>query len=189
MQFRVKLVAARVRTPPYLVLSHEHFLLAMCLHWSLKCCVCYVLNEHFRFCVKSMQFREKLVAARVRTPPYLVLSHEHFLLAMSLHESLKCCVCYVLNEHFRFCVKSMQSRVKLVAARVRTPSTLVLSHEHFLFAMCLHGSLMCCVCHVLIEHFRYYVKSIQFRVKLVGGYITILVINRKNLIACQIVLL
>ena len=55
---------------------------------------------------------------------------------------------------------------------LRTPSLLILSHEHFLLAMCLHGSLICYVCYVLNEDYRYCVKSIQFRVKLVAGYIT-----------------
>jgi len=56
-------------------------------------------------------------------------------------------------------------------------------------ATCLHGSLTCYVHYVLNKDFRYCVKSVQFRVKLVAGYITILVINNENLLACEIVLL
>ena len=74
-------------------------------------------------------------------------------------------------------------------AGVRTTSELLLSHEHFVSAMCLHGGLVCYVSYVLSEDCRYCVKSIQFRVKLVAGYITILVINNENLLVCQIILL
>ena len=74
-------------------------------------------------------------------------------------------------------------------AGVRTPPHLILSHKHFLLAMCLHGSLVCYVSYVLSEDCCYCVKSIQCRVKLVAGYITILVINSENLLACQIILL
>jgi len=45
------------------------------------------------------------------------------------------------------------------------------------------------VCYVLNKDYRYCVKSIHFRVKLVAGYITILVINNENLLECQIILL
>jgi len=37
--------------------------------------------------------------------------------------------------------------------------------------------------------YRYCVKSVQFIVKLVAGYITVLVINNENLLACQIIFL
>jgi len=56
-------------------------------------------------------------------------------------------------------------------------------------AMCLHESLNCYVCYVLNKDFRYCVKNVQFRVKLVAGCIMILVINNENLLACQIILL
>jgi len=55
--------------------------------------------------------------------------------------------------------------------------------------MCLLGSLNCYVCYVLNKDYNYYVKSVQFLVKLVAGYITILVISNENLLACQIILL
>jgi len=43
-----------VRTPSDLIVSHEHFLMAMCLHGNLICYVCFVLNEDYRYCVKSV---------------------------------------------------------------------------------------------------------------------------------------
>jgi len=52
-------------------------------------------------------------------------------------------------------------------------------------AMCLHGSLNCYVCYVLIKDYRYCVKSVQFLVNLVAGCITILMIGNENLLACQ----
>jgi len=55
--------------------------------------------------------------------------------------------------------------------------------------MCLLRSLNCYVCYVLNEDYRYCVKGAQFLVKLVAGYITILVIGNENLLACQIILL
>ena len=73
--------------------------------------------------------------------------------------------------------------------RVRTPSHLIVSHVHFLLAMCLLGSLNCYVCYVLNKDYRYCVKYVQFLVKLVAGYITTLVIGNENLLACQIILL
>jgi len=69
---------------------------------------------------------------------------------------------------------------------VRTQSHLLVSHEHFLLAMCLHGSLNCYVCYVLIKDYRCCVKNVQFLVKLVAGYITILVKGNENLLACEI---
>jgi len=50
-----------VRTPSHVIVSHEHFLLTMCLHGSLICYVRYVLNKDYHFCVKIVQFRVKLV--------------------------------------------------------------------------------------------------------------------------------
>jgi len=44
------------------------------------------------------------------------------------------------------------------------------------------------VCYLLNKDYRYFVKSIQFRVKLVAGYMAILVINNENLLACPIIL-
>jgi len=73
--------------------------------------------------------------------------------------------------------------------RGSTPSRLIVSHEHFLLAICLLGSLNCYVCYVLNKDYNYDVKSVQFLVKLVAGYITILVISNENLLACQIILL
>jgi len=55
--------------------------------------------------------------------------------------------------------------------------------------MCLHGSLICYVCYVLNKDYRYCVKNVQFRVKLVAGFLTILMINNENLLVCQIILL
>jgi len=55
--------------------------------------------------------------------------------------------------------------------------------------MCLFGSLNCYVCYILNKDYRYCVKSVQFLVKLVAGYVTILVICNENLLACQIILL
>jgi len=43
-----------VWTPFHLIVSHEHFLLAMCLHGSLICYVCYILSKDYRCCVKSI---------------------------------------------------------------------------------------------------------------------------------------
>ena len=74
------------RTPFHLIVSHELFLLAMCLHGNL---MCYVLNKDYRCCVKSTQLR----LTGVRTPSHLIVSHEHFLLAMCLHGGLICYVC------------------------------------------------------------------------------------------------
>jgi len=73
--------------------------------------------------------------------------------------------------------------------RVRTRSHLIVSLEHFILAMCLHGSLICYVCYVLNKDYRYCVKNVQFRVKLVAGFLTILMINNENLLVCQIILL
>jgi len=56
-------------------------------------------------------------------------------------------------------------------------------------AMCLHGSLICCVCYVFNKDYRYFVKSTQFAVKLFVGYITILMMINENLLACQNILL
>jgi len=72
---------------------------------------------------------------------------------------------------------------------IRTLSHLIVSHEHFLLAMCLLGSLNCYVCYVLNKDYHHCVKSVQFLVKLVAGCITILVIGNENLLACQIILL
>jgi len=46
--------------------------------------------------------------------------------------------------------------------------------------MCLHGWLICYVCYVLNKDYRCCAKSVQFRVNLVAGYVTILVINNEN---------
>jgi len=56
-------------------------------------------------------------------------------------------------------------------------------------AMCLRGNLICYVCYVLNKDYRCCVNSIQFRVKLVAGYITVLVVNNEDLVAWQIILL
>jgi len=56
-------------------------------------------------------------------------------------------------------------------------------------AMCLLGNLICYVCYVLNKDYRCCVNSIQFRVKLVAGCITVLVINIEDLLAYQIILL
>jgi len=85
------------------------------------------------------------------------------------------------------CQKYTKAYTQPPLTRVRTPSPLIVPHEHFLLAMCLHGSLICYVCYILSKDYRYCVKSIQFRVKLVAGYITILVINNGNLLVCQII--
>jgi len=147
-------------TPSHLIVSHEHFLLAMCLHGSLNCYLCYVLNKDFRHCVKSVQFRVKLVAGCITI---FVIIIENLL--------------------------AFQNIFQPPVTGVQTFSHFIVSHEHFLLDMCLHGSLICYVCYVLNKDFRYCVKSVQFRVKLVAGYITILVINNENLLACEIVLL
>jgi len=109
-----------------------------------------------------------------------------------------------INEDYLCCVKSVQFRVKFVAGHI---TLLVINNVnranmsnyfstttywgsnsiHFLLAMCLHGSLICYVCYVLNMDYRCCVKRIQFRVKLVAGYITILVMNNENLLACQII--
>ena len=53
--------------PSHLLVSSEHFLLAMFLLGSLNCYVCYVLNKDYRSCVKSVQFLVKLVAGTWRS--------------------------------------------------------------------------------------------------------------------------
>jgi len=82
-----------------------------------------------------------------------------------------------------------QNIFQLPLTGVRTFSHFAVSHEHLLLVIWLHGCLICHVCYVLQKDFRSCVKSVQFRVKLVAGYITILVINNENLLACQIILL
>jgi len=77
-------------------------------------------------------------------------------------------------------LKSDHSRTTALPTRVRTAIHLNVSHEYFLLAMFLHRSLICYVCYVLITDFRYYVKNVKFRVKLVAGYTTILVMNNEN---------
>ena len=141
-------------------MSHEHFLLAMCLHGSLNCCVCYVLNEDFRCCVKSLHFRVKLVAGCIT------------ILMINDNNLLPCHIIFLPP-----------------LTRVRTPTHLIVSHEHFLSAMCLHGSLNCYVRSMLNGDYRYCVKFMQFQVKLVAGYKMIFVINNENLLECQIILL
>ena len=42
------------RTPSHLFMSHEHFLLAMCLLGNLNCHVCYKLNKDFLCFVKEL---------------------------------------------------------------------------------------------------------------------------------------
>ena len=49
------------------------------------------------------------------------------------------CICFVSID--LFCVHT----ATLSLTGVRTPSHLIVSHEHFLLAMCLHGSLTCYV--------------------------------------------
>jgi len=61
------------------------------------------------------------------------------------------------------------------------------------FAMCvipfpLAQNQICYVCYVLTEGYRYCVKSVQFGVKLVGGYFTILVVNNENLLTSLMIL-
>ena len=41
-------------TLPHLIVSHKHFLLAMCLHGNLICYVCFVLHKDYRYSVKSV---------------------------------------------------------------------------------------------------------------------------------------
>jgi len=56
-------------------------------------------------------------------------------------------------------------------------------------AMRQHATLICYVFFVLNKDYFSSVNCVQLRVKLVAGYITILVINNENLLACQIILL
>ena len=132
----------------------------MCLHGSLNCYACYVLNINCHYCVKSVQFLVKLVAGCITI---LVIKNENLL------------ACQIIFQP--------------PLTGVRTPYQLIVSHEHFHLAMCLLGSLNCYVCYVLNKYYRYCVKNVQFLVKLVAGYITILVIGNENLLACQIILL
>jgi len=135
----------------------------MCLHRSLIYYVCYMLSKDFRYCVKSIQFRVRLVVVYITI---LVINNENLVARQIIFQP--------------------------PLTGVRTPSTLILSHERFLVAICLHGicmELICYVCYIFSEDYRCCVRSIQFRFKLVAGCITILMINIENLLPSQILIL
>jgi len=114
--FYLTTTLTEVWTPSRLIVSHEHFLLTMCLHGFRICYVCYVLNIDYRFSVKSIQLRVKLLAGYVT-------------ILMANNENLLAC----------------QVIFQPPLTEVRTPSHVIVSHEHFLLTTCLHGSLICYV--------------------------------------------